>query len=500
METKTIQKNEWRQKNHKICGKFLMFGVFFLVFCSFTNKAVGQIYSGGSGTVADPYLISSKADMEALSTAVNAGNGYSGKYFLLTRDITDGITTIIGSNSAYPFRGIFDGGGHEVNVNINTTTILCVGIFGSVSNATIINLGVAGNINAVYNVDKNEVDAGGICGYVIASTTISNCYNKGNILLSAGLCAGTTGGICGWADKATSITNCYNTGNISATAGNAASGGICGDATSTIADCYNTGYISASSATSYVGGICGLGSVITDCYNAGNISSKGGAVVYSYAFAGGICGFVSKPFIFNCFAVNTSIESFLFFSAAVVGGGWYYYDSVDLNRIAAASSGSGYIQNCYALTTMQLNGTTDYNALGNCGMDEDFTNFQSQSWIKENLGWDFDKTWEMSNINSILNGLPTLKKQENTGITSINNPKLEEKKNILVYPNPAKDELFIKSDSQIKKIEIYSSSGALQLSDNNFNGKISISNLFQGIYMVKIYTDNGLVIKKVVKE
>ncbi|MDR1115371.1 MAG: hypothetical protein LBL33_04365, partial [Tannerella sp.] len=76
-------------------------------------------YSGGDGTVNDPYLISTKADMEALATAVNGGTNYTGKYFLLTADLT-GITTIIGLEYARPFKGNFDGGGHVLNVTIRT--------------------------------------------------------------------------------------------------------------------------------------------------------------------------------------------------------------------------------------------------------------------------------------------------------------------------------------------------------------------------------------------
>jgi hypothetical protein len=42
-------------------------------------------------------LISSKADMEALATATNASSSYStGKYFLLTQ-VTEAVTTIIGT-------------------------------------------------------------------------------------------------------------------------------------------------------------------------------------------------------------------------------------------------------------------------------------------------------------------------------------------------------------------------------------------------------------------
>jgi hypothetical protein len=165
--------------------------------------AIGAFaYSGGSGTEANPYLISSKANMAELATNVNGGQDYSGKYFRLTRDLTgasDTVTTVVGNSDTRYFRGIFDGDGHEIAVK-NT------GIFGSISGATIKNLGVSGN------------RVGGICGSGYDGSTITNCYNTGNI-------SSSSGGICGSGTNIT-ITNCYNTGNISSS-----SGGICGSGT-----------------------------------------------------------------------------------------------------------------------------------------------------------------------------------------------------------------------------------------------------------------------------
>ena len=69
-----------------------------------------------------------------------------------------------------------------------------------------------------------------------------------------------------------------------------------------------------------------------------------------------------------------------------------------------------------------------------------------------------------------------------------------------IYPNPAKDEIFIKSELPVKKIEIYSLTGALALSENNFNEKITVSTLPKGVYLLKVYTDKGLIIRKIVKD
>jgi len=53
---------------------------------------------------------------------------------------------------------------------------------------------------------------------------------------------------------------------------------------------------------------------------------------------------------------------------------------------------------------------------------------------------------------------------------------------------------------QVEKVEIYSLTGALMIFENNFIEKISVSALPQGVYLLKVYTDKGLVVSKVVKE
>ena len=69
-----------------------------------------------------------------------------------------------------------------------------------------------------------------------------------------------------------------------------------------------------------------------------------------------------------------------------------------------------------------------------------------------------------------------------------------------IFPNPARDEIFITSDYRIKKVEIYSLTGRLLLSDSNFNERISVSHFPQGVYLVIVYVGNGFEVKKIVKE
>ena len=511
-----------------------------LCFFAFTNKAISQTYSGGNGTESNPYLISSNADMVSLANAVNNGNNYSyNKYFLLTRDLA-GVTTMIGYYGDYvSFQGTFDGGGHSLNVNIDLDNYdpwfygTAGGAFGYLSGATIKNLTITGTLTGS-NGFLFSVELGGICGSA-SSSTIINCANQAGISTysysSNGLATSAhIGGICGEAIGGCNISFCNNTGNIQCSttptyaAGTYYSGGICGLSTNNnINQCSNTGGVSASCSTAYctacAGGICGFvsGTPIKNCYNTGSIASSAPWIAGNAAYSGGICGNASESVISNDYSTG-NIKAYDYYAGGICGSfdlsssinncfvvastmnatmydwpfpdiNWDYF----VNRICG--DGAGEINNCYALSSIQMNGATrnSSDATSKDGADSNISSFQSQSWITSNLQWDFTNVWYMPSSP----GYPLLKKIEDTWPTGINeiNPI-----KVSVYPNPVQNELFINSDLQIRKVEIYSLSGALLISNNNFNGKISLSSLLKGTYIVKIYTEKGLTVSKVLKE
>ena len=74
-----------------------------------------------------------------------------------------------------------------------------------------------------------------------------------------------------------------------------------------------------------------------------------------------------------------------------------------------------------------------------------------------------------------------------------------------VYPNPAKNELFIKTDLTINRVEISDHTGhnvKILNSTPKQKGvqKISLSSLLKGVYLVKVYTDKGITVSKIVKK
>jgi hypothetical protein len=393
-----------------IMNKQILISILCLSFA--ISTAFAQTYSGGSGTEQNPYRISSKADMETLASAVNGGNNYSGKYFLLTQSLS-GITTIIGTSSSRYFSGIFDGGGHILRINISTAAEY-VGVFGYASDATIKNLGVSGFVDywrySDFYVDSFRLYVGGICGYA-SGCTISNCYNTGKISGSYTNFDPSTcysGGICGYASDG-AISNCYNKGIISIsisyslpslsspsnsypfTADSSPtcySGGICGYASGeTISSCYNTEDISSSLSSSlpygqnifviYSGGICGeaSGSDISNCNNKGSISGFSSSLTSDYTagrsatFCGGICGYGGT--ISNCY--NTGIISASAPSSASTSAS----DSYSSYRYACDCYSGGIcgfghtISNCYNMGKISASAPTFSTAGGICGSGGD---------------------------------------------------------------------------------------------------------------------------------
>jgi ERCC4-related helicase len=96
----------------------------------------------------------------------------------------------------------------------------------------------------------------------------------------------------------------------------------------------------------------------------------------------------------------------------------------------------------------------------------------------------------MSDINdSFHKGLPILKDLENvilpTGIA-----KGTVAATVLVYPNPAQNELFIQSNSPVEQVDIYTLSDMNVRDVYNITGKIDISKLPEGIYLLRVYINS----------
>jgi hypothetical protein len=79
-----------------------------------------------------------------------------------------------------------------------------------------------------------------------------------------------------------------------------------------------------------------------------------------------------------------------------------------------------------------------------------------------------------------------------------------ETSNVNVYPNPVNDMLYIETETEIEEVVIYDVYGRVQNLRNSETQKlrnsIDLSELKSGIYFVKINTEKGNIVKRIIKQ
>ncbi len=89
--------------------------------------------------------------------------------------------------------------------------------------------------------------------------------------------------------------------------------------------------------------------------------------------------------------------------------------------------------------------------------------------------------------------------QENCAATGIASSSVEER-NVIIYPNPAQDEFYVKSDEIILNIRLMDINGKVvkELAVNDFHELISTDQLRSGVYLVQILSANHQILKRVI--
>lgn len=260
----------------------------------------------GTGTAADPYLISSVADWDEMAKACKGDINFFGKYLKLTADIDFDGKEI--SPIECSFAGTLDGDGHTLKNFIRTNSSNYQGFFYSIAPTGVIrNLTLDGKVTAenitvqtyvsgmvgylygslINVVNKSEVDGKQANGLVSSAETgayLKGCINKGHIINEAG---GYTGGLVSNAKYGVTFEDCSNEGTITVVKTGSSIGGIVGQAANgNFINCFNTGKFETDSTIYNIGGIIGNATgvsnqttmeqlVLRNCYNTADIKAKG---------------------------------------------------------------------------------------------------------------------------------------------------------------------------------------------------------------------------------
>ena len=259
------------------------------------------------GTINNPFVIKNAQHLINLSDIVNDRrdpvNSVDGEYFdanintaasdikfancyfLVAADLGAGTAielVPIGKDSTHYFAGTIFGGNDSdannrtmrtISLNIQSSGVSNVGLFGYVKGATISHLTTAGTI-------VGGAAVGGLVGYA-DGVTISNCRNNATVTG-----AYMIGGFVGFGNNVT-ITSSVNNADITGE--------------------YNkAGTPSGLTKGAYVGGFVGVvnGGSIANCYNNGNISASGD----NSDFLGGIAGYTTAPISYCASLKDKTIE------------------------------------------------------------------------------------------------------------------------------------------------------------------------------------------------
>jgi hypothetical protein len=115
------------------------------------------------------------------------------------------------------------------------------------------------------------------------------------------------------------------------------------------------------------------------------------------------------------------------------------------------------------------------------------------------LNWSGDLTSSASLVALIMNSNKSITANFTPNNTGVVSPNSTSNGRVDIYPNPATDKLFYNSlEKRVSKIELADLAGKTVYAVNvvQQNGSIEISGIQGGLYIVKIHTDAGVFIEK----
>ncbi|MDA3886089.1 MAG: T9SS type A sorting domain-containing protein [Candidatus Delongbacteria bacterium] len=333
--------------------------VFLLVFVTFLSVGFSQ-FSGGSGTLNDPYLVNTAEDLDNVRDYLDANFIIGVPEIDLALYLSEGNPGYNGGElwipigtEADPFTGTFNGQSNSINNLKINRFVSFQGLFRAIENATIdslnlsnvfirsantgvlcgladsssisnistsgtitseaesgINCGglVSRSIITIFENCTTDVDitgdiyrAGGIIGEAYSGTELYNCHNEG--VVNAQEFVGGIIGCCTTGNDTGIVSNCSSTGNMTGTYDYV--GGLIGHNKFKIYDSFATGAVQGSER---VGGFIGnnASSEILNCYSTGSINS--------YAFSGGFIG--------RCIGDSTTVINNCYSEGSVTSTGW----------------------------------------------------------------------------------------------------------------------------------------------------------------------------------
>ncbi len=417
------------------------------------------------------FTLTTPQELAGLSLLVADGNDFADRTIILGADINlDGhLWTPIGSFEDFPFSGKVEGNHHAIsNMWIFMVNRNFVGLFGRCNGASLANI----------RVDTARVqgftDVGVLVGR-LNNSTVENCHVT-KVIIGGGGC--NVGGLIGNAQYESSIAWSSAQGHVY---GFCQAGGLVGAL-------YEKGSVSTSFAEGlvagrvWVGGLVGISITgaepdringIVNCYTRSDVSTE-------FNRGGGLLGGGDQFEIQNSYCtgyVETDTINGSFIGNVVDGTGQNNYFDLETagdNDPVGLFDGPPLDLGITAKPTAEMK-TEDMVDLLNAG--------------------DPDGPWVL--VPDENDGYPIL-----AGAPLSTSETLKSGQAMRIYPTVFGDSFTVECDVTMERYEIYNVSGALMVSGelNTKGGEVTPRQLTSGMYIVRVYTQKGVLSKKVIKE
>ena len=386
--------------------------IIFLLYLSLSFLILGVFsFQGGTGTLADPYNISTCIELQNMSSNLSA-------HYQLVQNIDCSVppfnsapwftpignctgTCSSGGPDDFGFTGSFNGNYFTISnltiINTSGTGNRGWGLFGFVDEGNISNI----NLENIF-VNVSDTDVGGLVGYSYDSSSVINSSSSGSVSGN-----NRVGGLVGHSFFYSSVINSYSNSSIS---GNDEVGGLVGYSTFS-SSVINSSSSSSVSGNNEVGGLVGESSILSSVSNSSSSSSVSGN-----NRVGGLVGYSDSSSVLNSYSngsvsgnnsigglVGDSFDASIinsYSSSSVSGNNFvgglvgYSYDSSIINSYSSGSvSGNNSVGglvgiNTYdssisnSFTTSNVNGINSSSTGGLVGInDGDFTGFGGPTTI-----------------------------------------------------------------------------------------------------------------------
>lgn len=419
------------------------------------------------------FEISSAEELAGLSLLVEEGHTFEDKIINLLNDIDLGehLWVPIGLDNDFPFSGTVYGNEHVItNLWITGLNRDFIGLFGQTGNASFYDIKLDGA-----TIDDVGGDSAVLIANMFMNGLIQNCHVKNADITMAG---GSIGGLNGGALTESYIKNSSFSGNVT---GENQVGGLSSQIWDKggVSESWSEGTVTGDYI---VGGLIGFGTmafepnrdaVIENCYSRSTVTA-----LDDIGMAGGLYGAAQANVIIkNSYATGEitgqSAVGGLIGSAGGIEVENSYFDIETTGVTEKVGEVQGQAElDIEAKTTAEMT-TMEFAEILNADQEE-------EPWTQE----------EETNDAYPFLGEETMRVSK------------EHRIQVMIYPTTVEQSFTIQSEEELIGYDIYSLQGRLVKQGSLVRGqnRVMTSNLTSGIYLVKIYGEQAMKTKKIIKK